>query len=279
MATRVELAVDVQDVTYQQQAGTAWLARVYRPQGTGPFPTIVDVHGGAWTKGDRLNDTVMDTALAARGIVVAAIDFRQPPQAGYPASVADLNLAIRWLKVHAQEFGGTPDKIGALGVSSGGHLVLLSGLRPRDPRYSALPLEGHPEVDASLAYVVACWPVSDPLYRYQTVAQATNNASLIESHNAYWGTEAAMAEGSPPLILERGEPVELPPALVIQRRVDAVHPLEMQERLVRWYRERGGHIEMPLFDDLPPSPFRLDPEYPDSLRAVETIADFITRYA
>ena len=277
MATRLELAVSVSDVEYQQQAGRAWMARVYRPQGTGPFPTIVDVHGGAWNRGDRLNDAVMDGALAARGILTVAIDFRQPPEVGYPASVCDLNLAIRWLKVHAQEFGGT-SKVGALGVSSGGHLVLLSGLRPRDPRYAALPLPGHPEVDASLAYVVACWPVSDPLYRYQA-AKAAGNASLVASHDAYWGTEAAMADGSPPLILERGEPVELPPALVIQRRVDRVHPLEMQERLVRWYRERGGHIEMPLFDDLPPSPFKLDPEHPDSLRVVEAIADFITRHS
>jgi acetyl esterase/lipase len=277
MATRVELEVDVEDVEYQQLDGTPWLARVYRPRGTGPFPTIVDVHGGAWNNGDRLNDAAMNQALAARGILTVAIDFRQPPQAGYPASVTDLNLAIRWLKVNAQKFGGT-QKVGALGVSSGGHLVLLSGMRPRDPRYASLPLPGHDDVDASLAYVVACWPVSDPLYRYQAVAQAKGNESLIRSHNAYWGSEDAMSEGSPPLILERGEPVELPPALIIQRRKDDVHPLEMQERLVHWYRERGGHIEMPLFDNLPPSPFKILPEYPDSTRAVETITEFIQRF-
>ena len=71
------------------------------------------------------------------------------------------------------------------------------------------------------------------------------------------------------------EPVELPPALVIQRRKDDAHPLEMQERLVHWYRERGGQIEMPLFDNLPPSPFRLSPSSP--IRAVSwtRIRDFI----
>ena len=276
MATGVETAVDISDVEYQRQPGKAWLARVYRPRGVGPFPTIVDVHGGAWTRGDRLNDHVMNSALAARGVLTVAIDFRQPPEAGYPASVQDVNLAIRWLKAHASEFGGKPDKVGALGVSSGGHLVLLSGLKPRDARYAALTLEGHAAVDASLAYIVACWPVSDPLYRYQVVKQA-GSESLIASHDAYWGSEEAMSDGSPPLILERGETVELPPALVIQRRVDAVHPLDMQERLVCWYRQRGGTIEMPLFDDLPPSPFRLDPAFPDTLRAVETITEFIKR--
>jgi acetyl esterase len=275
MAATVELEIDVQDVEYQRQAGEPWLARVYRPLGTGPFPTIVDIHGGAWNNGDRTNDTVLNRALAAQGVLTVAIDFRQPPEAGYPASVQDMNLAIRWLKVHAAEFGGT-SRVGALGVSSGGHLVLLAGLRPRDPRYSALSLDGHPDVDASLAYVIACWPVSDPLYRYQVARQA-GNEQIVKAHDAYWGTQAAMGEGSPPLILERGEPVELPPALIIQRSVDSNHPLEMQQRLVEWYRRRGGEIDMPLYDNLPPR-FNLAPEFRDAHRALEAIADFINRH-
>ena len=272
MATNVEFEVDVKDVEYQRQGDEAWLARVYRPVGTGPFPTVLDVHGGAWNKGDRTNDTLLNRGLAAQGILTVAIDFRQPPQAGYPASVQDMNLGIRWLKVHAAEYGGT-DKVGALGISSGGHLVLLGGLRPRDARYAALPLAGHPEVDASLAYVIACWPVSDPLYRYQVAKQAGSDA-LVTSHENYWGTEAAMSEGSPPLILERGEPVDLPPTLVIQRTVDSAHPLEMQQRLVAWYQRRGGQIEMPLYTNLP-SPFTLSAEYPDSQRVIDKIAEFI----
>jgi len=276
MATNVELEVDVKDVEYQRQGDEPWLARVYRPVGTGPFPTVVDVHGGAWNNGDRLNDTLMNQGLAAQGILTVAIDFRQPPQAGYPASVQDMNLAIRWLKVHAAEYGGTA-RVGALGVSSGGHLVLLGGLRPRDPRYTALPLAEHPDVDASLAYVIACWPVSDPLYRYQVAKQAANE-SIVKSHDNYWGTEAAMSEGSPPLILERGEPVELPPALIIQRSVDSNHPLEMQQRLVDWYQRRGGEIEMPLYDNLPPR-FTVGPEFPDTLRVMDKMTDFIKAHA
>jgi acetyl esterase len=277
MATNVEFEVDVKDVEYQRQGAEPWLARVYRPVGAGPFPTVVDVHGGAWNNGDRLNDTLMNQAIAAQGVLTVAIDFRQPPQAGYPASVQDMNLAIRWLKAHASEYGGT-GRVGALGVSSGGHLVLLGGMRPRDARYSALPLSGHPEIDASLAYVIACWPVSDPLYRYQVAKQAGNDA-IIKAHDNYWVTEEAMSEGSPPLILERGEPVDsLPPALIIQRSVDSNHPLEMQQRLVDWYQRRGGEIEMPLYDNLPPR-FSITPEYPDTQRVMAKITDFIKRHA
>ncbi|MCA1646641.1 MAG: alpha/beta hydrolase [Chloroflexi bacterium] len=270
--TNVAFEVDVKDVEYQRQADHPWLARVYRPIGAGPFPTVLDVHGGAWNSGDRTNDTVMNQFIAAQGVLTVAIDFRQPPQAGYPASVQDMNLAIRWLKVHAAEFGGT-SRVGALGVSSGGHLVLLGGLRPGDARYAALPLVGHPDVDASLSFVIACWPVSDPIYRYQLAKQA-NNAPIVRAHDAYWGTEAAMSEASPPLILERGEPVQLPPVLVIQRTVDVNHPLEMQQRLVQWYQRRGGRIEMPLYANLP-SPFTLSAEFPDTQRVVDKITEFI----
>jgi len=71
-----EFEVDVRDIEYQHQAGKARLARIYQPKGTGPFPTIVDVHGGAWHNGDRTNNAGIDRALAAKGIVVAAVDFR-----------------------------------------------------------------------------------------------------------------------------------------------------------------------------------------------------------
>jgi len=277
MAIGVEYEVDVEDVEYQRLDDQPWLARLYKPRGTGPFPTVVDVHGGAWNNGDRLNDAVMNSALAAQGVLTVAIDFRQPPQAGYPASLQDFNYAVRWLKVHAADFGGTP-RIGALGVSSGGHVVLLAGMRPSDPRYTAQPLDGHPDVDASLGYVIACWPVSDPLYRYQ-LHKAAGNETIVKAHDAYWGTEEAMAEGNPPLILERGEEIApLPPALVIQRTVDDAHPLEMQQRLVEWYRKRGGEIDMPLFDNLP-SPYKLAAEFPDSQRALDAIEAFVKAHA
>ena len=158
MDKNTEYEVDEQDVEYQRQAGKAWLARIYQPKGSGPFPTIDDVHGGAWHNGDRTNNAGIDRALAAKGIVVAAVDFRQPPETGYPASICDVNLAVRWLKARAAEFNGTTS-VGAFGNSSGGHQVVLNALRPRHAPYSALPLPNHPEVDASLAYVIAAWPV------------------------------------------------------------------------------------------------------------------------
>jgi hypothetical protein len=124
-------------------------------------------------------------------------------------------------------------------------------------------LPGHPEVNATLSYVVACQPPADPLYRYHH-ARRTGNDKIVRDHDAYWVTEEATSEGSPPLILERGEPVDLPPVLVIQRADDDNHP-----------------IEMPIYENLPWFPgwrFSVDPAVPDSVHVMETIARFVNRY-
>ncbi len=277
METNGKFEVDERDVEYQQQEGKPWLLRLYQPKGKGPFPTIVDVHGGAWHNGDRLNNTGIDRALAARGVLVAAVDFRQPPEAGYPASICDINLAVRWLKAHSAEFNGT-NVVGAFGNSSGGHLVVLNALRPRHAKYAALPLPSHPELDASLAYVIAGWPVIDPVYRFR-YAKEINNQEHIKAHIDYWGTEDVMAEGSPQTIIEQDEEVNLPPIQMLLKANDRNHPLEMQERFIASYRERGGAIEAHTFDGLPEHRMVPSPSQPETMRVIDTITAFIRRHS
>jgi acetyl esterase len=275
MATNTEYDVEERDVEYQRQAGKPWLARIYQPKGSGPFPTIVDVHGGAWHNGDRTNNVGVDRALAAKGVVVAALDFRQPPEAGYPASICDVNLAIRWLKTHATEFNGTAT-VGAFGNSSGGHQVVLSALRPRHAAYSTLPLPNHPDIDASLAYVIAAWPVICPLYRFR-FAKEFNREEHITAHIEYWRTEDAMAEGSPQSIIENEKQVELPPILYLLKANDKNHPLEMQERFIASYGKRGGAIEVHTFDGLPEHRMVPSSSEPETMRFIDMVSAFIGR--
>ena len=277
MMNNTKYEVDERDIEYQRIAGKPWLVRIYQPRGTGPFPTIIDVHGGAWHNGDRLNNAGIDRELASRGILVAAVEFRQPPEAGYPASVCDVNLATRWLKAHAAEFKGTT-RLGAFGNSSGGHQVVLSALRPRHAAYSALPLEKHSDIDASLAYVIAAWPVICPLYRFR-FAKELNRQEHIQAHIDYWRTEEAMAEGSPQTIIDQEKQIELPPILFMLKANDKNHPLEMQERFIASYRKRGGQIEVHTFEGLPEHRMVPSPAQPETMRAMDTICEFIKRHS
>jgi BD-FAE protein len=115
------MAIRTEDLEYHRPAGFApLLARYYRPDGPGPFPAVLEVHGGAWTSGDRLNNVAIGQYLAARGIVVLSIDFRMPPAVRYPETVADVNFGIRFLKANAERFATRTDLVGGLGTSSAG---------------------------------------------------------------------------------------------------------------------------------------------------------------
>ena len=270
--------IEVRDLEYQQADGAPLLARLYKPIGSGPFPALIEVHGGAWASGDRLNNAPLDEALAKSGIVVLAIDFRMPPQHRYPASIADVNLATRWLKAHAGEFGSRRELVGGLGTSSGGHQLLLSALKPKDPRYAALSLSEAPAEDASLPYLVLCWPISDPLARYRMVREK-GNTRLVEAHDAWWPSEADMAEGNPQLILERGEAGALPPAILVQGLADDNVTQDMAELFAPAYHARGGDLELHKFDGQPHTFIVRNPASDSSRRATELLRDFVLKQA
>src|SRR5262249_59029938 len=106
------------------------------------------------------------------------------------------------------------------------------------PRYAAHPLPG---ADATLAFAIACWPVADPLARYRAV-QERGNDRLVEAHHQFWPSEEAMAEGNPQLILERGGPVETPPALIMQGTADDNLTPDMAANFAAAYTKTGGSI-------------------------------------
>lgn len=277
IAARCE--VETSDLEYRRSGGAPLLARLYRPRGAGPFPALVEVHGGAWASGDRLNNAPLDEALAKSGILVLAIDFRMPPEWRYPHSIADINFATRWLKAHAGELGSRRELVGGLGTSSGAHQLLLSALKPADPRYAALPLAEAPAEDARLPYLVLCWPIADPLARYRMVKEK-GNSRLVESHDAYWASEAEMAEGNPQLILERGEAAQpLAPAILVQGTGDDNVTPDMADRFAAAYRARGGALDLHKFAGQPHTFIPRDPASDASRQATELIRDFVLNQA
>lgn len=266
--------VRVEDVEYRRDGSESWLARIYQPQGIGPFPAVLEVHGGAWNHNDRTQNASIDEALAASGLVVVAIDFHLGTQAPYPTSIADVNYATRWLKARAGDFNATAEALGGAGFSSGGHMIMLSAMRPRDPRYAAQPLESDAEADASLAYVIMGWPVLDPHARYLH-AKGLGRAGMLQSHHTYFVDEATMREANPQQILERGEPVELPPALLVQGADDDVLSPRTAERFAEAYGKAGGVIELALYPGAGHG-YAREPG-PNTDRTLDLIKSFIAR--
>src|SRR3984893_8276436 len=289
--------IDVEDVEYLRHGDTPLLARLFKPRGAGPFPAVVELHGGAWCLGDRLQDTSINEQLARSGILVAALDFRAPPAASYPGSAMDINYGIRWLKTEAAKLGSRPDMVCTFGISSGGHMAMLLGMRPRDSRYSAIPLSrGDFALDASVRGVIMGAPVIDPLGRYHYAKQLKDSGKphpefvdlVLPLHDKYWKTEDAMAEGNPVQALERGENVALPPVLYIQDTRDIVHPRAQLERSVELYRKAGGHVDLELSEGasdafVPRNPPKAlarsiesrDPASPTAMRVVSKIITFV----
>ncbi|HLF38792.1 MAG TPA: alpha/beta hydrolase [Burkholderiales bacterium] len=234
----------VSDVEFRRTPKRTLLARVYQPQGAGPFPALLDLHGGAWFDKDRLANAPMDEALAASGILVVAIDMTLSSEAPYPASVQDANYGIRWLKSKAPEWKGDPATLGALGSSSGGHVIELCAMRPRDPRYNAHPLPAAP--DATLAYVATRSPIPDPYARFQQ-AEKMKRAEMVQKSRTYFNPWETIFEGNPQQILDRGEPVTLPPLLIMQGDLDDNVLPALQEKFAASYRAAGGECQLEIF--------------------------------
>ncbi|MGY8990473.1 MAG: alpha/beta hydrolase, partial [Rhodospirillales bacterium] len=248
--------------------------RICQPGGDGPFPVLLDLHGGAWMFKDRMANTAMAEAMARSGILTVSIDLRLGGERGYPASVQDANYGIRWLKMKAPSWNGDPSTIGLLGSSSGGHVAMLLGMRPEDPRYNEIPLEGHPEIDARINYVATRSPISDPVARYNN-AVAKKNQKMVDRHHVYFNPFGDIVLANPQMILDRKEPVELPPLLVMQGGLDNNVLPAFQIKFGEAYRAAGGECEVSVFEGCHHL-WVLEPG-PETDRAHEMVKAFIAR--
>lgn len=236
--------VDEEDVEYARASGDPLLARVYRPRGAeGPLATLVDVHGGAWTFFDRTADAYFDRALAACGLVVVALDFRQAPAHRHPAAVDDVVTGIRFFRTNAARFGVDPARIGLVGGSSGGHLLLLVALR----------------ADADVSFALPLWPIADPGARYRYLLERLANPRpsrdpffeaeiLKQAHETYFADLAAMDAASVPHVIASGRAERLPPIWVAHPELDENVTLGMTQHLVDTYRRAGGPAELCVFE-------------------------------
>lgn len=240
--------IDVREVPFRKTAkGRQLMARVYQPKGSGLFPVVLDLHGGAWNNKDRSANEPMARAVAASGVLVVSIDMTLAPEAPYPANVQDAHYGVRWLKHKAREWNGDPSTLGILGSSTGGHMGELIALKPRDPKYAAIPLTEAPNVDASIRYLVSRSPISDPVARYEQAVKMKRDP-MIQNNKNYWVPWETIKEGNPQYILERKEHGALPPLLIMQGALDDNVLPSMQEKFVAAYKAAGGSVDYHVFE-------------------------------
>ncbi len=117
----------VRDVVYGEAAGETLRLDAVVPDGAGPFPILILIHGGGWTGGDKGGDIApLFAPLAAAGFTCVSINYRLAPHHRWPACRDDVLAAIRWLKAHSGKFKGDPARIALVGYSAGGHLAAFA---------------------------------------------------------------------------------------------------------------------------------------------------------
>jgi acetyl esterase/lipase len=112
------------NIVYRQASGTDLTLDLYLPQGPGPHPIALFIHGGGWTEGKKEMGKPLCAPLARRGYLAATINYRLADVAPWPAQIDDCLAAVRWLQAHGAEYGGDPAQIVVTGGSAGGQLAL-----------------------------------------------------------------------------------------------------------------------------------------------------------
>ena len=258
----------------RNSAGRMLMARIYQPKGVGPFPTVLDLHGGAWNAKDRHAEEPMDRAIAASGVLVVAIDMTLAPEAPYPACVQDGNYGVRWLKKNAHTWNGDPSTFGVYGSSSGGHVAELLGMRPHDDRYNAIPLTGAPNIDATIAYAAMRSPISDTFARFKN-AENLKRDSMVKNNQLFFKPWETIHESNPQEILERHEKINFIPFLIMGGALDDNVLPAIQEKFVATYKAAGGDVQFQLFPDSEHE--WVAKEGPQTDRAREMVKAFIAR--
>ena len=217
------------DIEYGVAAGEGLKLDAFVPEGAGPFPAVILVHGGGWTGGDKSGGAKknaymapMHGALEQAGFAWFSINYRLAPKHRYPACVEDVETAIRWVKANAAKHRLDPRRNALSGESAGGHLVQLAMVRMDE--------------STRLAAVVPFYGRCDLIIDQKPGAELrTNLAALFGRKTFDDEARKLMTEASPLLHLKRG----LPPVLLVHGTADASVPYDQSVAWQKRSRELG----------------------------------------
>ena len=185
------------------------LLRVYTPNGTGPFPVLVFIHGGGWVLfRPKHYDSVCTHLCAGASCIVVSVDYRLSPETKFPGALDDCMEALRWVSLHAGSVNGDPSRIIISGDSAGGNLTAAVALRNRD--------ENGPKLLAQvLIYPATAWyePATDSFKEFADGFSLTA-ASLVWFWDQYLGSNE-MCTNPYVVPMNAGDHGGLPEALVL----------------------------------------------------------------
>ena len=205
----------------------------------GRAPVLLQVHGGAWTTGDKVGQAEpLLGYLAERGWVCVTVNYRLAPAQRWPAMMVDVKRAIAWTREHISGHGGDPGFIAITGGSAGGHLAALAALSPNDPDFQP----GFTEVDTSLAAAVPLYGVHDFTRDRQGLFALLENKII---GTAFAEDERTWRQASPALRVG----AHTPPFFVVHGSTDAIVGVEQSRRFVAALRASSpspiGYAELP----------------------------------
>ncbi len=198
------------DIEYGQAGGESLRLDACVPEGAGPFPAAILVHGGGWSGGDKTGGVdPLFVPLLRAGVAWFSINYRLAPKHHYPAPVEDVETAIRWVKAHAAEFKIDPNRLALVGESAGGHLVAMAAVRALDETRAA-------------NRVAAVVPFYAPV---DMIADMERRGGLSTSMRGLFGRAEAKADDATLQVLREASPINyiragLPPFLLIHGTAD-----------------------------------------------------------
>jgi acetyl esterase/lipase len=230
-----DLATEVQtrtDVVYGTAGGEPLKLDVYIPTNLpGPLPAIVVLHGGGWYAGAKEDCRAFAQAFADYGYVAVSPGYRLAPRHRFPAPLEDVKCAVRWLRANAQEFHVDPDRIGAMGISAGGHLALMLGVTGPDDGF-----EGQGGHAAQSSLVRAVISLMGPTDLARTGWMAGTERMIIDLMGGTREQIPAAYRAASPLAYVRSY---CPPVLLVHGTQDPVVPYEQADALQAALRGAG----------------------------------------
>lgn len=259
------------DISYSQTNPDICKIDVYIPAGKGPHPSVLLIHGGGWSKGDKRQWAQLAIKLAIDGFACVSATYRLAPDYRFPAQVEDVRLAMQWVKKNGNQYNMKVDRVGAVGSSAGGHLVLmLCTIGPKD----SLGVTDELTIrDTRPSAAVVYNPVTNFLDTWENM-----KPSLHESYAGLFGgtaeeMEAVYRQASPALRVTGEEP----PMVFLEVTKDDLTPKPIPEDMVKRLTEKGVAAELVMFQDMTHG-FGYDLLKPEQKRAADVAGAFLRKH-